>query len=178
MSGDSVDNAGDFPITPGYFGKIPSRGDFLSFGLPREFLDPWDDWVQTALEQSRERFSDQWLDFYLTSPLWCFSIGAGICGGQSWTGMLMPSVDGVGRYFPLTIAAPLDPKINVLSVFNVAGGWFERVEQLARSALDDDFDLDRFGDEIRQLALPDGLLAPGSGGDPPSTANALSNAWR
>ena len=71
--------------------------------------------------------------------------------------------------FPLTIAAPLDPKINVLSVFNVAGDWFERVEQLARSALDDDFDLDRFGNDISQLALPDGLLAPGNGGDPPTT---------
>ena len=165
-------------MVQGFYGKLPSLGDFVTRELPRDFLDPWDEWLQQSIATSKSELGDSWLSTYLHSPIWRFVIVPEVCGATGWAGILMPSVDKVGRYFPLTIAAPLDPKINVLSVFNVAGDWFERVEQLARSALDDDFDLDRFGNDISQLALPDGLLAPGNGGDPPTTANALSNAWR
>ena len=34
-------------LSIGFFGKLPSHGDFLSRRLPRSFVDPWDSWLQS-----------------------------------------------------------------------------------------------------------------------------------
>lgn len=178
MSGDSIAETDGAVSRAGYFGKMPARGDFLSHGLPPDFINSWDDWIQVALEESRNRLSDQWLDIYLTSPLWYFSIAPAICGGGSWAGVLMPSVDAVGRYFPLTIAAPVDPKLNMLTVFSSSHEWFGRVERLARSSLDDDFDLNDFDAEIHLLTMPGGESVPTRADKLAMAEDRLSNAWR
>uniref|UniRef100_UPI0013C2CB68 type VI secretion system-associated protein TagF n=1 Tax=Pseudomonas viridiflava TaxID=33069 RepID=UPI0013C2CB68 len=48
-----------------------------------------------------------WLDAYLVSPLWRFAVPANLLGSQPVAGVMMPSIDRVGRYFPLTIACLL-----------------------------------------------------------------------
>ncbi|MGH7155184.1 MAG: type VI secretion system-associated protein TagF, partial [Acetobacteraceae bacterium] len=37
----------------GLFGKLPARGDFIRIGLPRDFTDPWDEWLRLVLSASR-----------------------------------------------------------------------------------------------------------------------------
>jgi len=98
--------AGNDP-TPGFYGKVPGLGDFVSRRLPQAFIDPWDVWLQAAIASSRQQLGEQWLDIYLTSPLWRYALSPGSCGARGWAGVLMPSVDRVGRYFPLTIAVAL-----------------------------------------------------------------------
>ncbi|MCG8100523.1 MAG: type VI secretion system-associated protein TagF, partial [Candidatus Thiodiazotropha taylori] len=88
---------------PGLYGKIPSLGDFVTRRLPRGFIAPWETWMQEAIANSREQLGDFWLDNYLTSPMWRFALSPGICGEQGWAGILMPSVDRVGRYYPFTL---------------------------------------------------------------------------
>jgi type VI secretion system protein ImpM len=162
----------------GYFGKMPVRGDFLSRDLPREFVEPWDDWIQLALQNSREQLSDRWLDFYLTSPVWRFALAPAICGKTPWIGVLMPSVDSVGRYFPLTVAAPLEQGCDIFAVLDSSQAWLNKVEELARSCLEDGFDLDLFDKEIKSLNHPhgehhhDGLVDIDQGN------SRLLNAWR
>ena len=40
----------EFELTQsGYFGKLPAVGDFVSNGLPKSFVSPWDQWVQELL---------------------------------------------------------------------------------------------------------------------------------
>ena len=50
----------------------------------------------------------------------------------------MPSVDRVGRYFPLTIATPLEPDVNTLLVPDGMDAWLDDVEAIALRSLDDD----------------------------------------
>ena len=99
---------------PGFFGKLPGQGDFVTRRLPSEFLRVWDPWLQTSLTESREALGDGWLDAYLTSPIWQFVLTGGIAGQTPWAGLLMPSVDRVGRYFPLTVARALPESTNPL----------------------------------------------------------------
>lgn len=176
MPGAIVNPAAN-PTTAGYFGKLPTRGDFVSGNLGREFTDPWDDWIQIALEQSRQQLGEQWLDIYLTSPMWCFALSPAICGDRAWAGVLMPSVDAVGRYFPLTIAVPLRRDTNVVSLPTTARDWFEQAEILARSCLDDEFDFERFDEQVAALGVPTTQAAA----QPATEANGgvrLSDAWR
>ena len=48
-----------------------------------------------------------WQQAYLTAPIWRFWLGADICG-VTVIGALMSSLDGVGRYYPLTVFAVAD----------------------------------------------------------------------
>ncbi len=116
----------------GYFGKLPQRGDFVSSGLGRDFLDIWDQWLQDAIACSRDQLGDAWLDIYLTSPIWRFLLCDGICGGSAWAGVLIPSVDKVGRYYPLTIAAPLPAGSNPMQFSVLADDWFRAAEARCR----------------------------------------------
>ena len=43
------------PALPGFYGKIPLLGDFVSRRLPRHFIEPWDSWLQSAFAASREQ---------------------------------------------------------------------------------------------------------------------------
>src|SRR5688572_18349977 len=89
--------------TVGFFGKLPCRGDFLRRRVPEEFVAAWDEWLQLCLTQSREQLGDAWRDAYLAGPIWRFVLAEGVCGTGAYAGVLMPSVDRVGRCFPLTI---------------------------------------------------------------------------
>lgn len=138
------------PESPGFFGKVPEFSDFLSRRLPRSFLEPWDAWLQQGIVSSRERLGVSWLDTYLTSPLWRFLLAPGVCGPVAWAGVLMPSVDRVGRHFPLTVSADLPVDIGLLPML-AETTWFERLEQLALSSLDEPFDLEAFDLQLQQL---------------------------
>jgi type VI secretion system protein ImpM len=88
----------------GVFGKLPSKRDFVAVRAPRRFLNVWENWVQAGLASSREQLGTGWQEAYLNAPIWRFWLGAEI-GGAATVGALMPSVDGIGRYFPLTVFA-------------------------------------------------------------------------
>ena len=87
----------------GWFGKMPAMGDFAQRRLPPEFVQGWDPWLQRGLAESRSRLGADWQELYLTFPVWRFVLPPGWFGSSGWCGILMPSVDRVGRHFPLTI---------------------------------------------------------------------------
>lgn len=151
-----------FQEQPGFYGKIPAIGDFISRRLPSEFILPWDSWLQTSQTASRQALGERWLNIYLTSPIWRFILSPNNCGPTGWMGILMPSVDRVGRYFPLTLATPIQRNNDLASLFFSAAGWFDRLELLALSSLEDEFNLDSFDERLKkELVIT--LLNP----DPP-----------
>ncbi len=120
---------------PGWYGKLPALGDFASRRLPSRFIVPWDDWLQQGLAASRAALGEAWLNVYLTSPLWRFLLMPGVCGNGTWCGVLMPSVDRVGRYFPLTIASEILHFASSDADWRALGSWHEKIEQAALSVL-------------------------------------------
>src|SRR5260370_19714540 len=94
---------------PGFFGKLPSHGDFVSRRLPPAIIAVWEAWLDAGLERSRELLGQGWLEGYLSIPIWRFAVSAGCCGDPSVAGVLMPSLDRVGRYYPLPILAVAEP---------------------------------------------------------------------
>lgn len=137
----------------GFFGKVVSHGDFVSRRLPEAFIAPWDHWLQGGLQHSREQLGERWLEVYLCSPVWRFALAAGVCGEPSWAGVMIPSVDRVGRYFPLTVAMAGED-VSPLSRLEQDAGWYGQVERLALSALCDGFSLNAFDSALMELARP------------------------
>lgn len=139
MSGNPIEQAG---AHIGLHGKLPAHGDFLTRRLTREFVQGWDDWLQRAIASSQEQLGGQWLDIYLTSPLWRFVLSPGVVDNQAWAGVLMPSVDSVGRYFPLTLARPMPELASPAEMLVRGGPWFAALEEIALSGLGEGVDVD------------------------------------
>jgi type VI secretion system protein ImpM len=131
-------------VGAGFFGKLRSHGDFVTRRLPPAMQQPFDAWLQAGIVRSRADLGDAWLPTYLNSPLWRFVLAPGVCGPQAWAGVMMPSVDRVGRCFPLTLAAGLDAAPALHACMTVDASWFLKLEDLALSTLDDGFVLDAF----------------------------------
>ncbi len=91
---------------------------------------------------------------YLNAPIWRFVFGPNLCGSAPTLGVMMPSVDRVGRYFPFVIAAQLPGCASPTTVFHTAGDWFEAAEALILTTLDDDFDFDKFDVTVSELGMP------------------------
>ena len=137
-------------VTIGWFGKLPSHGDFLQRRVSDSFLRSWDSWLQACIAQSREHLGDGWLPTYLTSPVWRFFLSRGVVGGSTYAGIVLPSVDRVGRYFPLTILAELPADLPVMAVAIHGREWLTKIEELALAALQsNDFDLEQFDAALR-----------------------------
>jgi type VI secretion system protein ImpM len=148
---------------PGWYGKLPGMGDFAHRRLPDEFRQAWDRWLQAGLMQLRSRHED-WTERYLQAPLWCFVLGDGVIGESSWIGVLMPSVDSVGRYFPFAVIDELAwaPTEIHGQVLERAQRWLTQAAQAAIDGLDQDLDAARFDALLLQRFAPgrDAVEAP------------------
>jgi type VI secretion system protein ImpM len=121
---------------PGWYGKLPSLGDFASRRLPAEFIRTWDTWLQDVLQATRASLGERWLDCYLTMPIWRFVLAPGLVEASGWAGVLMPSVDRVGRQFPLTLAVALASDAEAAHVVFEGSDWFASLEDTALGVLD------------------------------------------
>jgi len=121
---------------PGWYGKLPSLGDFASRRLPPEFVKRWDEWLQDVVQATRAMLGDSWLDGYLTMPIWRFVLLPGLVGARGWAGVLMPSVDRVGRHFPLTLALELPSYAAAAHAAFDGEDWFAGLEDAALAVLD------------------------------------------
>lgn len=168
---------------PGWHGKLPALGDFVSRRVDAAWLEQWDPWLAQGMLALREQLGDAWLDAYLASPSWRFLLmpGAlsGAAGDRAWAGVLMPSVDKVGRYFPFTIVKPLDGELAVARMRDL-WRWLKDLDGLAADALHDDWDIERLESALtRHAANEVEAQAQPPAPDPAvSIADEASALWR
>ena len=123
-------------FSAGWYGKIPGTGDFITRRMPGVFSESWDRWLQSAIAGSRERLGGRWRDTYLSMPIWRFVLSPGMLTPNAWAGIMVPSVDAVGRYFPLAVASALpSASLNTVATLMAAEPWFDEIEAIALSAI-------------------------------------------
>lgn len=167
------------PTGVGYFGKLPGAGDFVRRRLPPEFIDRWDRCFEAALYASRGVFGQNWRAGWRASPLWRFALPPGVCGASAWVGLMGPSIDRVGRGFPMALAAPLRDSDAVMRVLREGARWFAAVQCVYLEAQADDA-MDAATFEARVLALREPLheLSHSAETDAQEINWALGDAWR
>ncbi|MGD1924295.1 MAG: type VI secretion system-associated protein TagF [Paracoccaceae bacterium] len=120
----------------GVFGKLPDQRDYVQHGMDPNLMAMVDPWIQQCLQNSQAQLGDAWLDLYLCAPIWRFWLGASVVG-RTTLGAVMPSVDGVGRYFPLFMTWSGENRLDAPEI-NPQDTWFDAVEQALLSALAED----------------------------------------
>ncbi|CAN5333721.1 type VI secretion system-associated protein TagF [soil metagenome] len=138
---------------PGWFGKLPALGDFASRRLPESFTAAWDPWLSGGIESTRAQLGERWLDVYLSGPVWSFALLPGTIDTNTWYGVMMPSVDRVGRYYPLTIATATDYAVPPANL----DAWMQTLRDTALACLDPQATIDQLEATLApQLLMPAG----------------------
>ena len=151
----------------GWYGKLSGLGDFASRRLPAPWVQACDQWLSACMTSSRQQLGERWLQAYLDAPVWRYAWAPGVVDAQWWFGVLMPSCDKVGRYFPLLVAQsraapPLDRyALDHLDL------WWAQAAQAALQTLAEGASLEQF-----EAALEDLPPWPGArfGGAPAAQA--------
>ncbi len=142
----------DMSSTLGFFGKIPLTGDFIHRRMSSVFMNRWDDWLKVNILYSQNKLEDRWLPIYSQSPMWRFCISPGIIDEKAYIGLMIPSVDSVGRYFPLTLVQAVNNKAIPFILSTKANQWFQNIEDLLLDLLEGyEPDLQVFDEKIAAL---------------------------
>jgi type VI secretion system protein ImpM len=153
---------------PGWYGKLASLGDFAHRRLPQEWLQACDAWLSQTLRIAAERLGPRWLEVYLTAPLLRFAWAPGVMGTPWWFGVLMPSCDAVGRYYPLIVAQPrARPPVDRIAIDHLEL-WFAQAARATLRTLHEQLSADDFDAQLvdlppwptaRMLPRPDAAAA-------------------
>ena len=98
-----------------WFGKLPSAGDFVGRRMPHALESEWDQWMRTGLDQLRHEGGAQWQENFVQCPTWFFITPTQSRGGLA-AGAIAPSIDRVGRYYPIVVMA-----LNTTECLKLAG---------------------------------------------------------
>ncbi|AJC82990.1 type VI secretion system-associated protein (plasmid) [Rhizobium etli bv. phaseoli str. IE4803] len=135
----------------GFYGKLPSHGDFVSMGLGHSLQSALDAWMQAGLQAAQQELGEDWKRRFRSMPAWRFIIERGLWGPATVAGVLLPSLDRVGRSFPLVIAAQLHGFTEHPRQLYLDDTWFTAAEAIAESSARRDFDINHFTASLKRL---------------------------
>ncbi|TIO09545.1 MAG: type VI secretion system-associated protein TagF [Mesorhizobium sp.] len=130
-------------ILPGFYGKMPATGDFVTRRLPGDFVRVWDRWLAQHLVPliGSEAWPRDMALRFLAGPA-AFGASAGI---------VLQSADRVGRQFPLSVVAQLpDASVQLAR----ADAWFSRIEEAAIAAQHGELTPDELDTALAALPVP------------------------
>ncbi|TPJ73568.1 type VI secretion system-associated protein TagF [Mesorhizobium sp. B2-7-1] len=130
-------------ILPGFYGKMPAAGDFVTRRLPGDFVRMWDRWLAQHIVPL---FG---LETWPTGTALRFLSGPGSFGASA--GIVLQSADRVGRQFPLSVVARL-PEASLKLAY--ADAWFESIETAALAAQQGELAPDEFDAALATLPVP------------------------
>ncbi|RUY36793.1 type VI secretion system-associated protein TagF [Mesorhizobium sp. M7A.F.Ca.CA.001.13.2.1] len=104
---------------PGFYGKMPATGDFVTRRLPGDFVRAWDRWLaQHLVPLMGSKAWDERIPLRFISGPAAFGNAAGV---------ILPSADRVGRRFPLSIVAMMSSADETMTR---RADWFRDMEAL------------------------------------------------
>ncbi|RWM83931.1 MAG: type VI secretion system-associated protein TagF [Mesorhizobium sp.] len=135
-------------ILPGFYGKMPATGDFVTRRLPGDFVRIWDRWLAQHIVPLIG------LETWPRTTALRFLAGPAAFGASA--GIILQSADRVGRQFPLSVVAQL-PEASVRLAD--AEAWFSGIEEAAVAAQRGELTPDELDAALSALPVP--LVEPG-----------------
>ncbi|RWO32181.1 MAG: type VI secretion system-associated protein TagF [Mesorhizobium sp.] len=130
-------------ILPGFYGKMPATGDFVTRRLPGDFVRIWDRWLAQHIVPLIG------LESWPRSTALRFLAGSAAFGPSA--GIILQSADRVGRQFPLSVVAQLaDASVQLAR----ANAWFAGIEEAAFAAQQGEMTPDQLDIALAELPVP------------------------
>ncbi|MFE0018408.1 type VI secretion system-associated protein TagF [Mesorhizobium sp. NPDC059054] len=128
---------------PGFYGKMPAAGDFVTRRLPGDFVRVWDRWLAQHIVPlfGHETWPQETALRFLAGP---GSFGAS-------AGILLQSADRIGRRFPLSIVARL---VRAPLKLAYCDDWFNGIESAAFAAQRGELTPDELDAALTVLPVP------------------------
>ncbi|WP_292515772.1 type VI secretion system-associated protein TagF [Mesorhizobium sp.] len=130
-------------ILPGFYGKMPAAGDFVTRRLPGDFVRVWDRWLAQHIVPLLG------VETWPTGTALRFLSGPASFGCAA--GLVLQSADRVGRQFPLSVVARL-PEAPLKLAY--ADAWFESIENAALAAQRGELTPDELDAALATLPVP------------------------
>ena len=140
-------------MSAGIFGKLPAKRDFVAVNAERRFLEVWEAWLQASVASSKQLLGPKWSEVYNRAPIWRFWLGADFCG-EAMIGAFAPSVDGVGRYFPLAVFAGEGQESLAPPELDANDQWCEAAEAILLDALEPEASLETIARKVAAMPAP------------------------
>lgn len=128
---------------PGFYGKMPATGDFVTRRLSGDFVRGWDRWLAQHLVPL---FGSE---FWPSTSALRFLAGPASFGASA--GIIVQSADRVGRKFPLSVVAQLAEAPIQLAA---AEAWFSGIEAAAITAQNGELTPDELDTALAGLPVP------------------------
>lgn len=135
----------------GFFGKLPTHGDFVGWGLSSNLQRTLQDWLQAGLQTAKESLGGRWKHAFQTMPPWRFIIEEGLWSSHAIAGVMVASADRVGREFPLVLLSQIHQADEHPFKFYKDESWFTALEAMAEGGQRRDFQLDSFTQGLQKL---------------------------
>jgi len=156
------------PRALAWYGKLPSRGDFVSRGMPRSWSRPWDEWLQRGLALAARQLGPASLRERLQAMQpWACAFGPVQAGEPMWLGAVAASCDRVGRIFPTLLVEAYDSaalrSVSVPALLDRAGEFADWLIEVNREPVSLK-EFERGAAELSSTAWDIGVLEGGDGG--------------
>ena len=172
-------NAFEADQIAGWYGKLPSLGDFAQRRVKPDFIEPWDQWLAHGMAYWQTSAPETWESQYLNGASWRFVLLPDVWPDQQQLqiGVIIPSFDSVGRRFPLTLVQQL-PKWPQCKVHAAALlQWLQQLSDVGQDALERQWSVVRLEAELQLLgpALQSFQGLDSADLDPPWNARQCGN---
>jgi len=131
---------------PGFYGKIPTAGDFVSRRLAAGFVRPWDRWVARHVQP------------VIGTQLWPGAAALRFLSGPASfgpaAGVVVASNDRSGRRFPLCLAVIL-PRASI-ELASSGDCWFASLEEVGASAREGTLTPEELETALARIPVPPG----------------------
>ena len=113
----------------GWYGKLPSAGDFLQRRFPEALTRQWSHWFQVGLlhwQKNEEQRAGEPPRF-AKAPVWNFVVPPMLGSQLVQMGCLLPARDSVGRQYPICAQFSFTPAEWSTCRLAMAGEWYQQL---------------------------------------------------
>ncbi|MDU7769526.1 MAG: type VI secretion system-associated protein TagF, partial [Serratia marcescens] len=115
------------PTSIGWYGKLPSAGDFLQRRLPDPVVNNWAHWFHNGLVNLQRDAQGPNGHPFSNAPVWNFVIPATLGSPYVQMGCLLPARDRVGRRYPICALRLFSQQDWRPQQLNMAASWYQQL---------------------------------------------------
>ncbi|HFF8948837.1 type VI secretion system-associated protein TagF [Serratia marcescens] len=143
------------PTSIGWYGKLPSAGDFLQRRLPDPVVNNWAHWFHNGLVNLQRDAQGPNDHPFSNAPVWNFVIPATLGSQYVQMGCLLPARDRVGRRYPICALRLFSQQDWRPQQLNMAASWYQQLGHTLLNGVRNGFSAEQIDRTLQAIpALP------------------------